>query len=158
MNSMLKLVLCLVIVVSSTLVGFSFSSKLYKRKQVLSMFVRELNKAGTSIRYSQSSLASIFTKKFDGYIFDDNKDFYMQWKQMLEQYDKTLKYEDIRTLESFSAYLGTNDAEGAVNSIKMYLELLENSIKEAENNIVLKSKLYRTLGLSLGLVVSILLL
>lgn len=158
MNYMLKLILCVVIVVSSTLVGFSFSNKLHKRKQVLNMFVRELNKACTNIRYSQSNLATIFSKKFDGYIFDDDKKFCVQWADMLKQYEKDLKYEDIKTLKSFSTNLGTTDTDGAVECIKLYLELLDSNIKEAENNIVLKSKLYRTLGLSLGLVVSILLL
>lgn len=154
---MIKLILCLVITITSSFVGFSFSHRLYKRKEVLEQFVLELKNALTQVRYSTDSLAKIFSKKFNGYFFDDETDFFVQWLKMLKIYENELSKKDIEMLSSFAKNLGTSDLDGEINNLNMYIELLNNSIKEAQNNINLKSKLYRTLGMSFGLALSIML-
>ena len=76
---------------------------------------------------------------------------------MLKIYENELSKKDIEMLSSFAKNLGTSDLDGEINNLNMYIELLNNSIKEAQNNINLKSKLYRTLGMSFGLALSIML-
>ena len=59
---------------------------------------------------------------------------------------------------SFAENAGKTDADGEISHIEMYVQLLNTCINDAENSIITKSKLYRTFGVSIGLIVSIMLL
>lgn len=155
---MIKLSLCIIVILSSTLVGFSYSSMLTKRKSVLEAFILELKKCSTQIRYSSKSLSSVFEDNFMNYSFCDNKPFESQWKDMLEKYHKILNSDDLNVLQEFSKTLGTSDVSGELTNIDMYIEMLKLRVKDAELNISLKGKLYKTLGLSFGLSIAILLI
>ena len=99
---MIRLILCIVIVFSSTIGGFYFSSKLSKRKDILLNFELELKNTLTKIRYNQSNLSQLFENNFMGYSFDDSKKFSLQWNEMLNNYKEILTDEDIRVLADFS--------------------------------------------------------
>ncbi len=155
---MLKLILCMVIVVSSTLGGFYFSNKLSKRKTVLESFELELMNTSTKIRYNCTALSRVFENNFMGYTFDDSRPFSVQWCEMLKGYINILTGEDIRVLSDFSKNVGTLDLSGELSNINLYIELIRERIKDAEKNIETKSKLYQTFGASLGLCIAILLI
>ncbi len=154
---MLRMTLCLIIVVSSSFIGFSYSQKLYRRKATLELFSKHLKNALTQIRYACSSLSLIFDDKFDGFKFNVEDDFCKQWEEMLSYYEKDLEKKDILTLKAFADNLGSTDIDGEISNINMYIEMLDECICEAQSNINSKSKLYRTLGVTLGLMLSILL-
>lgn len=154
---MLKLIFCIMIICTSTFVGFSFSHRLHSRKTVLEHFVKELNCCMTQMRYSSSSLAQIFSSSFGAFRFSDDRSFSSQFDEMLKSYDKVLTKEDMKILHSLSESIGTADIQCELSNINMHISMLQQNIKDAENNILLKSKLYKTLGLSFGLVLSILL-
>ena len=59
---------------------------------------------------------------------------------------------------SFAQNLGKADVNGEISHIQMYIDMLNDCVEDAKNNINSKSKLYRTLGVSFGLLISILLL
>lgn len=155
---MIKLILCIVVVLSSTLVGFSFSSRLSSRKSILEAFVIELKNCATQIRYSSGDLSQIFSNNFMSYSFSDSKPFYQQWTDMLSTYSKVLTKKDIEVLTDFAHTLGTCDIAGEINNIELHIEMLNAQITDAQSQITTKSKLYKTLGVSLGLVVAILLI
>ncbi len=155
---MFKMLLCIVIVTCATLIGFSYSSKLYKRKAVLQNFVLELRKCSTQMRYVSPQLSQIFSDNFMNYNFSDSMPFYSQWTDMLDGYSDVLSKNDIATLNAFAKNLGTTDTIGELNNIELYTEMLEKNIENAQNDIDKKSKLYKTLGLSAGITVSILLI
>ncbi len=155
---MLKLILCVTLVLSSTVIGFSYSNRLYQRKKVLESFVLELKNCSTQMRYTSYSLSQIFSDNFMGYKFTDDKPFVLQWADMLNSYTNILSPDDILVLKNFSQTLGTSDTLGEQNHIDMYMELLKANIANAEHDIEQKSKLYKTLGLSLGLVIAILII
>ncbi len=155
---MFKLLLCIVFIVSSTVVGFSYSNKLYKRKTTLEEFVIALTNCSTQMRYTSHSLSQIFSHSFVNYSFCDSLPFAPQWTEMLSGYSNILTRDDISVLSNFSQTLGTSDTLGEQNNIEMYIELLRKNIADAQNDIEQKSKLYKTLGLSLGLLVSILII
>ncbi len=90
--------------------------------------------------------------------FDEEIPFLLQWDKMLEKYTNILNSSDIKILHDFGFTLGTTDVIGEEKNIEMYLLLLNEKIVEANECIQKKSKLYKTLGLSTGLTVSILLL
>ena len=76
---------------------------------------------------------------------------------MLKSYLKLLDIKDIEVLTEFGECIGTNDVTGEMNNIELYLSLLNECVQNAEQDIKNKSRLYKTLGLSLGIVISILL-
>ncbi len=155
---MFKMLLSLLVVLCSTLVGFSFSNKLYKRKRILESFVLLIKNSATKIRYTNSTLASVFSENFMECEFDEETPFLHQWDKMLEKYSNMLNSSDIKILHDFASSLGTTDVIGEEKNIEMYLLLLNEKIVDASECIQKKSKLYKTLGLSVGLTVSILLL
>lgn len=155
---MIRLILCIVIVFSSTIGGFYFSSKLSKRKDILLNFELELKNTLTKIRYNQSNLSQLFENNFMGYSFDDSKKFSLQWNEMLNNYKEILTDEDIRVLADFSKSVGTLDLTGEISNINLYIDLIRERIIDAQKDIATKSKLYQTLGTSLGLCIAILLI
>lgn len=140
------------------MVGFYFSHRLYIRRETLQKFIHELRASVTQIRYNCDNLCEIFSDKFSDFCFSDEKPFLSQWNSLLKIYETKLSQQDIRLLMSFAENLGKADINGEISHIQMYIDMLNDSVEEAKNNINTKSKLYRTLGVSAGLLVSILLL
>lgn len=155
---MFKLLLCILIVLCSTLVGFSYSSKLSARKRLLDSFVLELKNVKTIIRYSSKELHTVFENSFINYKFCDDKPFSEQWNDMLKMYSKILNASDMEILINFGKTLGTSDLSGEISNIEMYIALLYSQISQAQQSIETKSGVYKTLGLSLGLAVAIILI
>lgn len=153
-----KPILCMVIVLSSTVLGFYYSNRLYRRKDILQLFINNLKDAQTIIRYESKNLCDVFSEKFTDFKFDNEKRFLPQWSELLKTYDKTLTKSDIRLLMSFAENLGKTDVDGEISHIQMYVELLSSRVSDAQNSINSKSKLYRSFGVSLGLLISIMLL
>ncbi len=155
---MFKLILCLLIVCCSTLVGFSYSSKLYSRKRILESFVLELENAKNAVRYSNKNVFELFKNSFFGYLFLCDKPFCVQWNDMLSQFSATLTIKDIEILTKFGEVLGTSDLSGELNNFDMYISLLETQIADSTSVIEVKGKTYKVLGLSAGLVIAIILI
>lgn len=155
---MVKALLCIIVVLSSTYIGFNYSTALYRRKSVLESFELELRNCSTKIRYNSFELSKVFENSFMGYSFDDKRPFSEQWCEMLVSYSKILSEEDIGILTDFSKNVGTYDITGEISNIDMYIELIKAQINEADLNIKSKSKLYKTLGVSFGLAIAILLI
>ena len=155
---MFKIMLCIIIVASSSAAGFYYSHKLYDRKRILQNFVLELKKCSTLINYTSDALYKIFDGNFMNYEFSENVSFEAQWIEMLSVYKDKLKAEDIDCLGAFGRSLGTSDVNSEQKNIMMYIEMLNKCISDAENDILVKSKLYRIYGFSIGVTVSILLI
>lgn len=90
------------------------------------------------------------------YDFSLDKPFFSQWKEMLKSFSSVLKQGDIELLTDFASHLGTTDTQGQLQNIELYTHMLNEKITNAQNDIDNKSKLYKSLGLSLGIVISIL--
>ncbi len=155
---MIKLLLCIAIVVSSSLIGFYYSNSLYRRKRVLEHFLIQIKNCSTKIRYNSGDLCEIFSNSFTDFTFDSQISFCKQWSDMLKGYSKILSDEDIKILLEFSENLGTYDVSGELSNISMYIEMLSAQIEKADLDIKERSKLYKTLGMTFGLAVAILLI
>lgn len=152
---MLKMLLCLMIVVCSTLIGFTYSQKLHKRKAVLEKFVLELKNCHTQLQYTSAQLPILFKNNFMNYTFCDDKPFSDQWNNMLDNFRHILNANDIEVLMSFATNLGTTDTDGELKNIELHTQMLKNNIVDASSDIERKSKLYKTFGLSLGVTIVI---
>ncbi len=150
----MRLFLCLVIVCAGCFVGQFLSSRLYKRKETLSSFIKELETAQSKISYSAATVYELF----DMVQFNSSEEFYPQWEDMLRQYERILSKKDTELLCEFARGLGVSDAEGQLRHIKLYISLLSEQEKQAQEEISQKSKLCRILGFSAGTALALLLL
>ncbi len=81
------------------------------------------------------------------------------WKQALEEkkIHTSFTKEDIEVLKGLSKMLGSMDLEGQINNIDLINELLNNQIQEATLEKSKNEKMYKTLGISVGLTIAIIL-
>lgn len=143
------------IVTCSTLIGFTYSQKLYKRKSVLEKFIVELKNCSTKLTYTSAQLSELFSNNFMNYSFDEDSPFIEQWHNMLQDFSAVLTSDDVEVLKSFAKNLGTTDSDGELKNIELYTHMLQNNIADASIQIDKKSKLYKTLGLSIGVAIAI---
>lgn len=61
-----------------------------------------------------------------------------------------LTKEDIDLLLQFGSQLGKTDIDGQLKHIKLYKEFFKKQLENAEDAIVKKSRLYKTMGLFAG--------
>ena len=66
--------------------------------------------------------------------------------------------EDKNVLGNLSKLLGKTDLQGQLNQIEMTEDFLDEQIKKAEREMNRNEKLYRTLGMILGLTIVIILI
>lgn len=155
---MFRLILCLIIVLSSSYIGYIKSRALLDRKKLLQIFTSEFNACITKLSYSSQTLTEIFNSGQLEYSFSEDSSFYDQWLEMLCKYNNRLKRDDILLLEEFALLLGVTDTQSQIQHINLYIDLLSKNIEDAENDIATKSRLYRIFGFSIGTVISILII
>lgn len=155
---MLKLILSLVIVFCSAIVGLYCSQRLRRRIELLSAFETLFERASIRISYNAGDLCEVFSDNFDGYVFRYSSPFPQQWEDWIMSYDHQLKQDELLTLKAFADGLGASDTQSQQRHIDLYRGLLHEHIKAAENAYQKKGKLYRVLPISLGLVISILII
>ncbi len=81
------------------------------------------------------------------------------WNRALEEEKLHTGFikEDIEVLKGLSKMLGSMDLEGQINNIDLINELLNNQIQEATLEKNKNEKMYKTLGISIGLTIAIIL-
>jgi len=80
------------------------------------------------------------------------------WKNSVKTVNNNLKKEDIEIIASLGNLLGKTDSEGQVNQIEEIKELLNIQIEKANLDKEKSEKLYKTLGLTIGLAIVIILI
>lgn len=91
-------------------------------------------------------------------LLEEGEDFKSAWeKALLEKSEASaLTKEDIYLVSSFGLQLGTTDVNGQVNLCNLYLSLLGEKLREAEEYEKKYGKLYTQAGLFLGAAAGIL--
>lgn len=82
------------------------------------------------------------------------------WKKAIqeEKIHTSFTKEDIEVLKGLSKMLGSMDLEGQINNIDLISEFLNSQIREATNEKNKNEKMYKTLGVSIGLTIAIILI
>ncbi len=80
------------------------------------------------------------------------------WEAALDSSNTKLTKDDIETLKGLAKMLGKTDLDGQVSEIRLTKKFLETKIKEAEIEKNKNEKLYKTLGLTVGLTIVIVLI
>ncbi len=155
--------------------GMEKSKQLKLRCWQMRKLQKILYRIQSEIRYSRSFLGEIFyqigieeespykdwllymSEKADTY---DGNSLDTIWRNGIERYLQRLNLSQsgIDNLKSLGNQIGFADVQVQIRFLDLYLNSLENEIKELQEQMVTKVKLYHCLGLMSGLLVSVLLL
>lgn len=171
-DDMLKSVGAIMVILSSTAIGFYFSSLLKTRIQELSDLRKTLFILRGDIQYGNTPLPEAL-QSIARRDKSDLQPFYMQvstklsrlegesfqeiWSSGVKQCltETALSNEDKLELNRLGDNLGHLDREMQVRTIDLYLEILKREIDEATKTMKEKTKLYNTLGVLAGLFITI---
>ena len=164
----LKIMILILIFAISYLIGIMIAKQYLKRVQELEDMKNSLNILQTKIRYSKETLSMIFR---DISKISLNKEIFNKanenmktmlagkaWKNSVKTVNNNLKKEDIEIIASLGNLLGKTDSEGQVNQIEEIKELLNIQIEKANLDKEKSETLYKTLGLTIGLAIVIILI
>ena len=80
------------------------------------------------------------------------------WNNSLESVDTNLESEDIENIKNFGKMLGKTDKEGQISRLELTKTFIEMQIEKAKLEEEKNSKLYKTLGVVVGLAFVIILI
>ena len=163
---MIKLLLCLILIASASLVGNSFSQRLINRRKTLSKILSAISHIKSLICFGGIEVVSVVEECFcseefkliNPEVLDSDLPYDQAFEKSVENISKnfSLTKSDKELLVQFGTYPGTKDITGQIAHTELYAQLFTerlNAVKEQEAS---KSKLYRILGFSFGCAVSLL--
>lgn len=162
---MVKLIFALVVIVSSSLLGNSFSVSLTNRRKTIDSILGAVNKAKTLICFGGMDTKRVVEECFCTESFpllnkDDlnAEEFDIAFKRSVSNISPSfaLKKSDKELLVGFGSELGTTDVTGQVAHTQLYSELFSDRLRQVKIQENEKSRLYRILGFSVGSAVSLL--
>lgn len=172
---MIKVLGLVLIIASSTILGFCYGEKFKKRVKELKDLQRGIYILKNEINFTRSLLPDALKKvheKCNGVVGDifleaselmdtnEEKDVNSCFSQCIavKKEQLSLTKEDIGIFLDFTKSLGEMDIEGHNEMLALTLENLSKAIENAEYNIDKNVKMYRYLGFSIGAMVGIILI
>ncbi|SNX55359.1 stage III sporulation protein SpoIIIAB [Thermoanaerobacterium sp. RBIITD] len=168
---MIKIIGMTMVLASSTLIGYILSLKYSLRWRTLRSLISSLNILMTEITYGKITLSEAFMKvsKISNLsvkqlfistseILNSNKGYTAgeAWEIAIKKMkDINLNEEDIEILKSFGNGLGNSDIYNQENNYKLTVELLKKQLIDAEESSKKNEKMYKNLGLLVGIAIII---
>lgn len=165
----LKMLLYIAIVLATIQIGRVIASRYTNRYQELKECKLALSILQTNIEYTMKPIPEIFKeiaqkiKPPIAQLFQtaaenmDNLSAGEAWEHSFELVGTNLKKEDMATMKSLGKLLGKTDIEGQVKEIQLVHHFLDTQIQEAQMEKQKNTKLYKTLGVVVGMTIVILL-
>ena len=159
----IKYIILLLLLFSSSYIGILISKKYQSRVKELKEMKSFLAIFATKIKLTYEPIPQIFEELGNkensniSYIFKKASRKMKEmpagdaWLQALEMQNTELKKEDIEVLKGLSNLLGKVDLEGQINEIELVDNFLDSQIKKAEEESKKSTKMYKTLGITVGL-------
>ncbi|BCK00533.1 stage III sporulation protein AB [Anaerocolumna chitinilytica] len=171
----IKMLGCILILISSAGMGMYFSGELKGRIQDLKELRRILNLLRGDIRYANTPLpeaVQALTVRHDGkyrkflqMVADKLNElggvsFAAIWSESIGKglENTSLSKKDLLNLVQFGENMGYLDKEMQLNTIDLYLTQIEEEIKELSKNVKEKTYMYNTLGILGGIFLTIVML
>lgn len=151
----LKLFLCILILFCGAVVGLHFSQRLIRRRSVLSDFEVLFHRVLIRIEYNAGELCEVFSDNFADYHFIHHQPFDVQWRDFIKSFSYVLTKDDMNMLLSFTDGLGAADCDAQRQHITLFSKILQEHIEDAQEDIRTKAKMYRIIPLSVGIVISL---
>ena len=168
----IKYILMFFILGTFIILGNLYSRKYDNRLKELEEIDLILNIFKAKVKFTCLGIKDIFEEIYKnnkdnvGRIFKlastylDDNDSQMAWKRAVEEAKESLNFnkEDIEVINTLGKMLGNTDIEGQVSQIELTKQLLKKQIEDAKIEKSKNSKLYKTLGASIGLAIVIILI
>ena len=166
----IKIIIYSFIFLSCSLIGILISRKYTNRVNELKEFKNALNLFKTKIRYTYEPIPEIFSEISEN-ISPCVSTVFKQaagkmdvlaageaWNLALKMDNLNINEEDRNALKNLSKLLGKTDLQGQLSQIEMTSDFLDEQILKAERERNKNEKMYRTLGMILGMAIVIILI
>ena len=172
---MIKIIGAIMIIASTSFIGF-LKALTYKNRLVeLYEFQKGIELFETEVRFTKSPLSEAFNKIADNlsgevskifkkfsisYISSDGQTASVIWNETILNNINNLNLtnDDLNIIRDFGVCLGTLDAEGQINSISSVVSRIESQIETVRGFCNKNAKLYQSLGVYSGILISVLLI
>ncbi len=166
----MKYTIILLILIISTLIGNLISKKYILRTEELKEFKGILNILKNKIEFTYEPLPEIFydiskvtssnTSKLLKNVSDKMKykNAMEAWNESLDEAKTNLNKEDIQNIKVLGKTLGRTNKEGQISNIEVTESFIEMQISKAKKEEEKNSKMYKTLGIIVGLGIVIILI
>ena len=166
----LKIILLFSVFGISTFLGYIMANKYKGRLHDLKLILSILNIIETKMKYTYEALPQIFediSNKYTGGIgnlFKTAKDKmkYLSageaWNYAICNSFTFMNEEDIKILNNLDKMLGKTDIEGQLSELELVKKFIETQVNNAEEEKKKNEKLYRSLGMTIGLALVIVLI
>ena len=167
---MIKYVILVLLFASSSYIGVLIAKKYQARVRELKEIKTSLAIFATKIKLTYQPIPQIFEEL--GNKEQSNISSLFQtasknmkelpagqaWLEALDNANTNLKKEDIEVLKGLSSLLGKVDLEGQVSEIELVDHFLDKQIEIAQEESKKSEKMYKTLGITVGLAMVIILI
>ena len=166
----IKIIILVLILITSVLIGILFSKKYTCRVNELRNVKNGLNMFATKVKFTYQTVPAAFLEVSEkiggniGNIFQtasekmQEKSAEEAWYESLDNSQTNMNKLDIQIIKGLGKMLGATDVEGQLNEIKLVNEFLDKQLEDAEYEKSKNEKMYRTLGIITGLTITILLI
>lgn len=166
----IKFIILLSIIFLTTYIGLLLSKKYSNRVKDLKEMKIALNIFETKTRLTYETLPNVFkdisnkVNKNISNIFEcastymNNIDAGNAWNKALDESNTNMTKDDIEVLKGLSNLLGRVDIEGQIKDIELVENFLDKQIEEADIQKAKNEKLYKTLGITFGLAIAVILI
>ncbi len=165
----IKTAILVIIFCTSSAIGISISKKYANRVKNLKEIKSALNIFETKIKFTYEPIPEIF-KEISQNTYKSVSEVFLNasnkmkelgagdaWSQAIDNSNIEITKEDKNILKGLSKLLGKTNIEGQVSEIKLTTNFLDKQIEIAQQEKEKNEKLYKTLGMTIGLAIVILL-
>lgn len=165
----LKYFLLGIVFAISTIIGITISKKYGTRLQELKEIQRALHIFEEKIKFTYEPIPDVFediSKRFANSIgsifYEASQNMSIMsageaWEMALDNSNTKLTKDDIDVLKGMAKMLGKTDLDGQVSEIRLTEKFIDTKIDEAQIEKSKNEKLYKTLGITTGLTIVIIL-
>ena len=166
----LKAIILLIIFSVSSFVGINLSKKYSSRVKELKEIKSALNMFEEKIKFTYETIPDVFfeisqnTSESISKIFEEASynmkmmSAGLAWEKAIDESNTKLTKEDKETLKGLAKMLGKTDLDGQVSEIRLVQKFLDTKLQDAELEKTKNEKLYKTLGVTCGLAIVIVLI
>ena len=154
----------------SYFLGITISKKYSSRVKELKEIKSALNMFEEKIKFTYETIPDVFfeisqnTSESISKIFEEASynmkmmSAGLAWEKAIDESNTKLTKEDKETLKGLAKMLGKTDLDGQVSEIRLVQKFLETKLEDAELEKNKNEKLYKTLGITCGLAIVIVLI
>lgn len=164
----LKYLILIIILISSSYMGLLKSKIFEDRVKELNKFQNALLMFKSKIEFTYEPIKNIF-EEISKTLYKDENNIFLEainieknitetWNNAVDNYKCNFNNEDKEIIKMFGKLLGKTDINGQVNEIELTMKLIEKQIEKAEEEKSRNSKLYKTMGVVLGMGICIILI